>query len=131
DFRGFRDDVGAEVVELDVLVHCSTSPEPFGQVVVEGMAAQVAVIASAAGGPAEITSDGVDGLLTVPGDAHALASAMRLLRDDPELRSRLAMSGKVSSARFSPAVTAARVLKVYDHVLGPRGPVDPDGSTRR
>ena len=38
-WRGFRDDVDAELRELDILVHCSVTPEPFGQVVVEGMAA--------------------------------------------------------------------------------------------
>lgn len=120
DFRGFRTDVDAEVVELDVLVHCSTSPEPFGQVVVEGMAAQVAVIAAAAGGPAEIVTHGVDGLLTSPGDVHALAGALRLLRDDPQLRQRLAVAGRASSGRFAPAVTANGLLEVYRQVLGRR-----------
>ena len=50
DFRGFQADIPAELAELDVLVHATVIPEPFGQVVVEGMAAGLPVIASHAGG---------------------------------------------------------------------------------
>lgn len=49
-FRGFREDVWAELSQIHLLVHCSLIPEPFGQVVVEGMAAGVPVIAADAGG---------------------------------------------------------------------------------
>ena len=49
-FTGFVHDVGAELASLDVLVHASVVPEPFGQVVVEGMAAGVPVIAADDGG---------------------------------------------------------------------------------
>ena len=68
EFRGFRDRVDDELRSLDVLVHASTIPEPFGQVVVEGMAAGLAVVAADAGGPAEVITHGVDGLLYPPGD---------------------------------------------------------------
>src|SRR5207245_1613973 len=50
ELTGFRDDVGAELAGLDVLVHASTLPEPFGQVVAEGMAAGLPVVAAPAGG---------------------------------------------------------------------------------
>jgi glycosyltransferase involved in cell wall biosynthesis len=52
EFRGFREDIWSELAELDILVHCSVLPEPFGQVVLEGMAAGVPVVASNEGGPA-------------------------------------------------------------------------------
>ena len=61
EFRGFREDIWAELAELDILVHCSVVPEPFGQVVLEGMAAGIPVIAADAGGPAELITNGVDG----------------------------------------------------------------------
>jgi glycosyltransferase involved in cell wall biosynthesis len=113
EFRGFREDIWAELGDLDVLVHCSVAPEPFGQVVVEGMAAGLAVVAAAAGGPAEVITDGVDGFLTRPGDARELAAALRVLVDDPELRLRIGHRARASSERFQPAAIAALMLKVY------------------
>ena len=61
------------LTEVDALVHASVIPEPFGQVVVEGMAAGLAVVASNEGGPAEIDNERVDGLLVPTGDVNALA----------------------------------------------------------
>ena len=75
-FTGFREDVDAELAQLDVLVHASVEPEPFGQVIIEGMAAGLPVIASAAGGPLELIEHGVDGWLYPAGDTEALAQAL-------------------------------------------------------
>jgi glycosyltransferase involved in cell wall biosynthesis len=46
---------------MDVVVHASRMPEPFGLVVVEAMAAGKPVVATAAGGPAEIINHAADG----------------------------------------------------------------------
>jgi glycosyltransferase involved in cell wall biosynthesis len=120
EFRGFRDDVWAELSELDILVHCSVSPEPFGQVVLEGMAAGVPVVAAAAGGPAELITSGVDGILTAPGDRHALAATLRMLNDDPDLRVRLSNAGRARSREFTPARTAEQLLGVYGEIIARR-----------
>lgn len=117
EFRGFREDVWAEMQELDVLVHCSVRPEPFGQVVLEGMAAGVPVVATAAGGPAELITDGVDGLLTRPGDAGELAAALLRLIDDRSLRKSLGDAARLRSRDFTPERTAALVLEIYERVL--------------
>jgi glycosyltransferase involved in cell wall biosynthesis len=116
EMRGWRDDVQAELHRLDVLVHCSTVPEPFGQVVVEGMAAGLAVVASDAGGPAEIVTDGHDGLLVPPGDVTALGAALRRLRDDPELRERLGRNAVETAKQYRPEAVAASLRDVYDTV---------------
>jgi glycosyltransferase involved in cell wall biosynthesis len=118
EFRGFREDVWAELRELDVLVHCSVSPEPFGQVVLEGMAAGLAVVAAGGGGPAELIRSGVDGLLTRPGDAGELAGALRRLHDDRELRTRLGAAARERSRTFTPERAAQQLLAVYRAVLG-------------
>ena len=86
DLRGFQPDVPAELAEMDVLVHASVIPEPFGQVVVEGMAAGLPVVAAYAGGPAEVVEQGRTGFLSPPGDVGALAEQLRELRDDPAAR---------------------------------------------
>lgn len=70
-FTGFVDDVPVELARMDVLVHGSRVAEPFGQVIVEGMAAGLPVIATDAGGPREIITDGVDGLLVAPDSVDA------------------------------------------------------------
>ena len=116
-FAGFKDDVAAELSRLDVLVHASVTPEPFGQVVVEGMAAGLPVVASAAGGPRELIRDGVDGFLVEPGDSGALAGILSQLVGDPALRARLGLAARTAAARYSPKVVAAQVLDVYQGLL--------------
>jgi len=115
-FRGFRRDVWAELSQIHLLVHCSLTPEPFGQVVVEGMAAGVPVIAADAGGPAEIITHNVDGILTAPGDVAALAAAMRQIRDDAPLRRVLVAGGFARAEHYSPEKTAHSLLAVYEAV---------------
>lgn len=101
DFRGHRSDVVAEIAACDVVVHASTRPEPFGQVVIEAMALGRPVIAADAGGPAEVVTDGHDGLLVPPGDVEALASAMVRLTADREARARLAENGRQTVTRYA------------------------------
>ena len=117
EFRGFRDDVVSELARLDVLVHASVIPEPGGQVVVEGLAAGMPVVASAAGGPAEIIADGVNGLLCPPGDADALADALRQLAADPRLRERLGTTAQSTATRFEPTEIGRQVVDLYRRVL--------------
>jgi glycosyltransferase involved in cell wall biosynthesis len=78
----------------------------------------VAVVASASGGPLEIVTDGVNGLLYPPGDVDALAAALRRLRDDDVLRSELAASALTRAQAFSPAAAADLVMSLYRQVLG-------------
>ncbi len=117
EFRGFREDVWPELARLDVLVHASTVPEPFGTVVLEGMAAGVAVIAADEGGPAEVIRDGATGLLFRSRDADALAAAMLALRDDERERERLAAAGKEAIGEYDPDAIAARIEAVYTELL--------------
>jgi glycosyltransferase involved in cell wall biosynthesis len=117
EFRGFRDDIWSELLELDVLVHCSITPEPFGQVVIEGMAAGLPVVAAAAGGPAEVIENGVNGFLSPPGDAKKLARVLRRLADDPELRRRIGAVGRETSRSFSPERAAEEMTSIYDEIL--------------
>jgi glycosyltransferase involved in cell wall biosynthesis len=120
-FVGFTDEVERELAQLDILVHASTTPEPFGQVIVEGMASGLAVIASAAGGPLEIVTDGVDGLLVPPGDVNALAAALTRLVEDDDLRRSLGAAGMQRARDFSPERIGSAVLEIYrDLLVAPR-----------
>lgn len=117
EFRGFREDVFAELRELDILVHCSVRPEPFGQVVLEGMVAGVPVVAADVGGPAEVITNGVDGILTAPGDVEELADALRMLADDWVLRAKIGAAGRHRSRDFAPERAVEQLLEFYDWVL--------------
>jgi glycosyltransferase involved in cell wall biosynthesis len=114
EFRGFRADTEAELARLDVLVHASVLDEPFGLAVVEGMAAGLPVVAAAGGGPAEVVTDGVDGLLYPAGDADALAARLRTLAGDATLRRALGNAARSRAAAFAPEVAAARMLEIYE-----------------
>ncbi len=118
-FVGFTADVEDELAGFDVLVHASVVPEPFGQVIVEGMAAGLAVVASDAGGPREIITDGVDGLLVEPGDPYALGRALRRLADDPALRSRLGAAALTRAADFAPEAISPQLMAASRHALRP------------
>lgn len=82
-FTGFIEQVGELLKEAHIVAHCSTIPEPFGQVVIEAMAGGRMVIAADAGGPAEIVVNGRTGLLVEPGDPFALAAAIKKVLADP------------------------------------------------
>jgi len=102
-------------------VHSAVEPEPFGLVVVEAMLAGRAVVAAAAGGPAEIVEDGVTGLLTPPGDAEGLAAAVDRLLDDDALRARLGRTARdAARTRFSARGMASRFEDVYDSLITSR-----------
>jgi glycosyltransferase involved in cell wall biosynthesis len=116
EFTGFRSDVAGELAHLDVLVHASVLPEPFGQVVVEGMAAGLPVVAAAAGGPAEIIDSERTGLLYPPGDADLLANALLRLAGDVALRRRLGDAARESARAYSPAAVARQLEAVFRSV---------------
>jgi glycosyltransferase involved in cell wall biosynthesis len=122
-FSGFREDVAAELSRLDVLVHASVVPEPFGRVIVEGMAAGLPVIATGQGGPAEIIENEANGLLVPPNDTAALMHALRRLAARPELRRTLGAAARERARDFTPEAIAATVLSVYLSVAkAPRAP---------
>ncbi len=88
-FTGHRENVVEEIGELDICVHASTRAEPLGQNVLQYLALGKATIVADAGGPAEWVTDGINGLLSSPGDVAGLTSALRRLAGDPALRARL------------------------------------------
>ena len=116
-FSGFSDDVWEELSQLDVLVHASTVPEPFGQVVLEGMAAGLPVVAARAGGPAELITDGIDGLLFTPGQSDELATTLRVSAENPLRRHELGQNARERATSMTVEASASAVLELYGRVL--------------
>jgi glycosyltransferase involved in cell wall biosynthesis len=121
EFVGFIHDIAEELAQFTVAVHASIYPEPFGQIVVEAMACGVPIVASNAGGPAEVISHRGNGLLVPPGDVDALTDAVAELLNDAGLRARLVQAGLTKADRFRPEQVAGEVEAVYAAVMARRG----------
>jgi glycosyltransferase involved in cell wall biosynthesis len=90
---------------VDIVVHSSITPEPFGRVIVESMLAERPVIATRAGGALEIVEHGRTGLLITPNDPAALTTAIVDLMANPKRAASLARNGRRSAEyRFAPNV---------------------------
>jgi glycosyltransferase involved in cell wall biosynthesis len=98
-FAGFQTDVLPYLKAVDVVVHCSTSPEPFGRVIVEAQLAGKPVIATKGGGPSEIIEDRVTGILVSPNSSAELASAIKELLQNRKWAEELAISGRQAAVR--------------------------------
>ncbi len=112
-FTGFIEDNAAAMRSLDIVVHASTQPEPFGMVIIEGMACGKAVIASQAGGAAELFVDGENALAHPPGDSAELARQIERLSGDEGLRSMLGRGWQGNSgAPLSRQTISSRVIGI-------------------
>jgi glycosyltransferase involved in cell wall biosynthesis len=113
-FAGFQRDPSSAIRGLDVVVHASTRPEPFGRVIVEGMACGKAVIAVKDGGSAELFDDDVTALGTAVDNPGALAVAMDRLIGDADLRAKLGTNGRASVVeRFDRQGLADQWARIY------------------
>jgi glycosyltransferase involved in cell wall biosynthesis len=114
-----RDPVGV-YRGLDIVIHASILPEPFGLTVVEAMACGKAVVVSKAGGTVELFTDRYDGVGVSPGDSTGLATAVRWLVENAPFRKQLGVAARATAeARFDDAKYGSELMKVYRH-LGSR-----------
>jgi glycosyltransferase involved in cell wall biosynthesis len=110
---GQVNDAGPYISQMDILVNAS-DPEPFGIVLLEAMAREVAVVAVDAGGPAEFIDQGRTGQLARSGDPEALADALQSLLVSPQLRRSVARAGR---ERFEREFTDVALHKrFFDHL---------------
>lgn len=115
---GQRDDVPLLMQACDMVVHCSTQPEPFGRVIVEGMLAGRPVIASAAGGALEIIDHERTGLLTELGSAKSLREAIRQIIENPSEAEHLAKTGRAEARqRFDLHERVGDINRVVEEVV--------------
>jgi glycosyltransferase involved in cell wall biosynthesis len=121
-FAGFRPDVTVPLRNFNAFVLASRS-EGFSIATVQAMASGLPVVATKSGGPEEIITDGVDGLLVPRDDPASLAAAMLRLVGDEALRRSLGSAARRSArARFSLTSMLARYEEIYRDALGRRNP---------
>lgn len=114
-FTGHRDDALGLALCCDVLCHCSVKPEPFGMVVLEGMALGKPVIATRSGGPEDIVDDGRTGILVEPGNEGELARELGALLTDATRRRMLGeAAAHEARTRFASESIAPTLSSIYE-----------------
>ena len=107
----------AELAQAEVLCAPSLRGESFGMVLTEAFAASTPVVASDIPGYRDVVRDGVDGVLAAPGDALALAEALRALALDPVRRLAMATAARERAERFSWSHVAEEIADVYEQAI--------------
>ena len=116
---GYQEVVEGYYCAMDIVVHSSIEPEPFGMVVPEGMAAGKPVIAANEGGPSEIIKHGIDGFLVSPKNTDMFARNIISLSTNPEKRKQVGENAKAKAMRqFSIEECSRGILKLYGNLLG-------------
>ena len=122
EFSGFRPNIQNAIADLNVVVHASTSGEPFGQIIIEGMAAAKPIVATNGGGVPEIVEDGLTGILVPMGEAQPMADAICEILADPEKAKQMGTRGRGRVEKhFTVELTATKVEAVYHEILRRRG----------
>jgi glycogen(starch) synthase len=113
-----RDALAGVYAEADAVLFPVEWAEPFGLVPLEAMAVGRPVIATGRGGSGEYLVDEENCLIFDAGDADALATAIRRLAGDPDLRERLRQGGFATAARLTEAKWLQHVVAEHETLGG-------------
>jgi phosphatidylinositol alpha-mannosyltransferase len=106
-------DVASRMRGADVFCAPSLHGESFGVVLLEAMAAGAVVVASALAGYGNVATDGVDAILTPPGDSDALGDALTRALGDSRLRADLIAGADARAQAFSMITLAEAYIERY------------------
>lgn len=117
-FVPFQSDPTRIYRSLDIVVHASRRPEPFGLTIIEAMACGRPVVVSDAGGAHDLFIEGKTGVGHIPGDVASLRAAIGKLVENPELRAQLGSASRISTEqRFSTERFGESLLSFYEETL--------------
>jgi phosphatidylinositol alpha-mannosyltransferase len=111
------DEKASRLRAADVFCAPSLRGESFGVVLLEAMAADTPVVASDLPGYANVARGGQDALLVPPGDAAALADALRRLLTDPAEAAAYVRSGTRRARELSMDRLADRYVELYRTIV--------------
>ena len=119
-FTGYRKDVFNILSKLDILVHTSILPEPFGRVVLEGMIFKKPVIATNHGGPKESIVDGISGFLVEPESPELLAEKILFLMENKDIARKVGENAlKRVEETFSIEGNVQKIEEIYSSCFEP------------
>lgn len=117
-FLGFRSDIPQLMAACDLVAHTSTSPEPFGRVIVEAMLCGKPVVAAKAGGVMELVEHGLNGFLVTPGEPEELAQVIITCLQETEITATIANNARTTaSRRFDVAIINQQIAQLLSHRL--------------
>lgn len=119
---GFRRDADALLATASVAVLSSWKDEGTPGVLMDAMALGLPIVATSAGGTAEVVEADVSGLLVPPRDARALGEAIARVLAEPALASRLAAGARARAPMFSIERTIQLTIESYLAALRGRSP---------
>jgi glycosyltransferase involved in cell wall biosynthesis len=112
-----RNEIAGRYRDADLFTLASWE-EAFGNVFAEAMASGLPIVGSTAGGIPELVEHGRNGYLVPPREPRALAAAIRLLADNPDLRADIGRRNRAhAEANLSWARMTTRYLSTYNGVL--------------
>ena len=116
-FLGFRSDIPQLMAACDLVAHTSTSPEPFGRVIVEAMLCGKPVVAAKAGGAMELVKHGLNGFLVTPGEPQELAQVIITCLQEIEITATIAKNARIiASERFDIAIINQQIAQLLSHI---------------
>lgn len=117
-FAGFQNNAIDYMNMMDVVVHTSVAPEPFGIVTLEALSLSKPYISTTIGGPAEVIENETSGLLVEPGNPELLADALRKFLSSPEYAQQCGINGyKRLQTAFTFKKTLTETTAIYDQIL--------------
>ncbi|MBN3927644.1 glycosyltransferase family 4 protein [Nostoc sp. NMS4] len=117
-FLGFRSDIPQLMAACDLVAHTSTSPEPFGRVIVEAMLCEKPVVAAKAGGVMELVEHGFNGFLVTPGEPQELAQVISTCLQETEITATIASNARTTaSQRFDVAIINQQIAQLLSHIV--------------
>lgn len=117
-FLGFRSDIPQLMAACNLVAHTSTSPEPFGRVIVEAMLCGRPVVAAKAGGAMELVEPGINGFLVTPGEPDELANIISTCVEETEKTATIANHARnIASQRFDVTTINDQIAKLLNSVV--------------
>ena len=117
-FSGYTKDVPSYINVLDLVVHASIKPEPFGRVLIEAMALGKPVIGARDGGVLEIIDEPNCGITFTPGKSDELANIISGLLKNPERMAKMGENGRIRVQNYFNSKNNSKiVISIYSNIL--------------
>jgi len=120
EFLGFQANMPDIYLWLDLVIHASTQPEPFGYTIAEAMACGRPVIVARSGGAAELFINDVEAVAVNPRDAATLAVTIEYLICNPEHRHKLGENARKKVVKsFNQNQLGSQIILLYKLLAQP------------